>query len=937
MKILVLLLCLLGSSLSYAVEMAPDLSQSSPSINWYSIQNQSVKLIYPDYLQAESVYIANLVEHYSKFVGQTYKFKDPQLFTLIIRPEMAQPNGFVTLMPRRSEWFSSSMFSPGVGSTEWYQTLAIHEYRHVNQFDHFKQRTTKALYYIMGDLGVQLAAGITLPSWYFEGDAVWAETKYTDGGRGRSPRFMARLKALVLSDKIPTYDEFLSGTYQTNLPNQYVYGYALVSYATQKFGENVWRDITTQVSKVPIPLRLYRAFRTVTKQDFGEFYAEAMNDLRTKWASDAMSEKIVDFREHSVPVKNGDTLYYIKQTLDSYPTLMKEQNGKSEEIAELSYSRELMVFDLGKTKAVYTAFLPDTRYSHKGSSELIVLDLASGKKTQLTQGQRLYNPRMNKSETKIVVTDFTPKQLWNITEYDLSGKVLRTFNLPDHKVAEATYLDDNTLMVLVENKIGQKSIVTVDLATQKIVKEILPPSRNLLHSLFVDSNNHLFFEGQYKGQNEIFKFDGSTIAQCTKSKLGAYTPFSDGVNLYYSNQDLSGSAIAQAPLASCVSLPATELVNFNYLGKTPSDNYNNFVPQPFPEQEGLFTANANKYQPEEYGDFDSRLFIPHTWGLNLGRGGGVGFQSDNYLRTLGFSGVLGTSAEELQTFAELNFDIKKYYPLLRVQTNYYNRKVSDFVTGSTLEWQETSAGLGTLIPYIKRSGLYNFTAITTLSANFTDTRAYKFNKNDITTTGQFLKTYASLGFEWDKDMKARSIISPWLLGYKIRYDDADDTKNTGLTNYRVLQQAALQTPALFDNDGFAFTYNEQKQGDRSFGDYSFIPEGTALSYVFSRGYSYEDVTEFKKKSIEYVFPVAYPDWNLGGWYYLKRIYSKAFFDSTEIEDVQMMATLDSFGMELYFESTILRFLPMSFGARVLQRSSDSELKGEVFLATAVGF
>lgn len=926
------------ASTTFAVDVIPDLAQSSPHLQWHSIENESVRVIYPDYLQAESVYIANLVEHYSRVVGNTYGIETPKKFDLVIRSEVAEPNGYVALAPRRSEWFTSSMFFPYVGSTEWYQTLSIHEYRHVNQFDFFNQHGTRVLYFLMGEFGEQLAMAMSLPSWYFEGDAVWTETKYTDGGRGRSPRFMARLKALVLSDKIPTYDQFLNGSYRTDLPNQYVYGYALISYGTQKYGEDIWENVIREVSRLPIPLRLYVAFKNVTGQSFQDFYNEAMNDLRTKWKDDMPgAEATVDFREHSAPYKVGDSLYFIRQTLDTHPQLIRQVGGEEHVVAEFPYNREIMGFDLTAEHAVYTQFLPDERYGHKGSSDLVVLNLKSGKKQQVTDGERIYNPSFNKSGSKIITTRFKVDQTWHITEFDLNGKILQSFALPDSKVAEVRYLDDSNAVVILGGRTGLKSLVVVDLETQKVMKEILPPSRNMLHSLFVDAKGQLLFEGQYQGHTEVFKYDGQSFTRCTSTKLGAYTPSSDGENFYYSNQDTYGSVVATAPLSSCGAFEAGRLVDFKYLGTSPSDNYNGFTSQAFPDQADLYTKNADQYHAQPYPDFDKKLFIPHTWGLNVGRGGGLGLQTDNYLRTLSLSATLGSSAEEGKAFADLNFDIKKYYPIFRLQLESRGRSVEDFNTDDKVEWTENTAGLGVLLPYIKKWGLYNFTGALSGSAAYTDTSSYEFN--DVVNedeTSFFYKTSSALSLTWNKSPKARSIIAPWLLNYTIRYDDADQPDNSMMSSYRVLQKAVLNTPAFADNDGFMVTYDEQKQ-EASLASYRFLPDETVVGYVFSRGYDYENVPFYQKVSGNYVVPLAYPDWNLGGWYYLRRIYSTAFFDSTFVKDEDVNATLNSYGAEMYFESKILRFLPMTFGVRVLQRLEDDKTMGQFFLASALGF
>lgn len=926
---------LLVSSVSYG---ALDLMQSSPSIKWETISNDAVELIYPDYLGAESVYIANLVEHYSKVVGQTYGIQKPQKFDLIIRPELAEPNGYVTLAPRRSEWFASSMFFPYVGSTEWYQTLSIHEYRHVNQFDYFNRHGAKLLYYIMGDFGREVAMFLAIPSWFLEGDAVWTETKYTDGGRGRSPRFLARLKALVLSHRIPDFDEFLNGSYQTELPNQYVYGYALISYGVNKYGEELWPRVIDEAARLPNPFGLYNAFKRVTGESFQHFYAETMDDLKTRWSKDIpQNEKEIDYRDNLAPFKVGDALYYVNQTLDTPSALYKEEKGHSTKVTEIVYSKELIGLNVGKDKAVYSEFLPDPRYLNKGSSDLILVHLESGYREKITDGERLYFPSFNPSQTKIIATDFKTDQSWNISEFDLNGKLLRSFGLPEGKIAQVHYLDEDNVVVLLNSKTGYKSIVTVDLKTQKITKTLLAPSRNLLNSLYVDAKGNLFFEAQYKGSTDIFEMNGDTLARCTESRLGAYMPSSDGTYLYYSDMDTYGSHIAIQDLASCKPLAKSELVGFHYLGTGPSDNYNEFAIQSFPEQESLFTANKEKYQPKPYGDFDSRLLVPHTWGLYFGRGAGLGFQSDNYLRTLSVSGLVGTDAEEGQAFAGLSFDIKKYYPIFNIQAGVRNREVSEFETSDKLDWKENFVGISMTLPYMKKMGLYNLTAFASGEANYTDASDYQVDKIDIEGSNYFYKTAASVGFAWAKDKNARSIIYPWLLSYQIRYDNAEQPSDSQYSSYRVFEEAILNTPSIFANDGFMFVYDHQRQED-DVHSYRFLPvENFVNGYVFSRGYAYQNAPEYQKYSANYIFPIAYPDWNIPNWYYLRRLYSTLFFDSTFVTDMASHDTLNSYGAELEFESVVFRIVPLTFGVRVLEKMKNDETKAEAFLATNLTF
>jgi hypothetical protein len=87
----------------------------------------------------------------------------------------------------------------------------------------------------------------------------------------------------------------------------------------------------------------------------------------------------------------------------------------------------------------------------------------------------------------------------------------------------------------------------------------------------------------------------------------------------------------------------------------------------------------------------------------------------------------------------------------------------------------------------------------------------------------------------------------------------------------------------------------------------------------------------------YFFPMMYPDWDLGNWYYLRRVFGNVFFDTTAVTGAQSEATLNSYGAEMQFESKFFRIIPMTFGVRVLQRLLDDSVRGEAFLSSSLVF
>ena len=934
LKILLISLFLIINS-AYSQELEIELSQSSSDIKWETISNDFVKLIYPSYLSDRSIYIANIIEHYSHVVGQTYGILKPQQFPLIIRPEMAEPNGFVTLGPRRSEWFSSSTFSSYVGSSEWYQTLGIHEYRHVNQFDFFNRNTVKYFRYIMGDTGQQIAMFMGLQQWFMEGDAVWAETKYTDAGRGRSPLFIARLKALVLSGRIPPYDELINGTYHYPIANHYLFGYALVSHATKKFGDDFWQKVLNDITKFPHPWRLYTSFERISGQDFMEFYDETMQDLKKQWAEDIdPKQKKKDFRHSIYPFAVDGHVYSLNYNMDSYWTL-KDGDKK---IAEIPFVYELDQIHIQGDKAIYTQFLPHKRFGYKGSSDLFLIDLKSKEQKRITTGRRLYSPRISPSGMSIFATEFTDDQKWVLSEFDFSGKELKSIFFDDHIINEVFPVSNDEVVVLLEDMTGHKSIRRVEIETKKF-NEILPPSRNNIFSLYIDKNKNLLFQAQSKGHMDIFKIsDDGVVSKCTNSRISAGTPSSDGSTLYYSDTNSYGSQVKSVPLKDCSVIPKSELVDFNYLGDTPSDNLNKFPLFPFKDQKELYKANADKYKPKKYSELSKELFMPHTWGLLLGRGSAVGFQSDNLLRSMGIQFEIGKLSEENTSYTQLAFDLKKYYPIFRFHGAQRGREIKTFEAEQELQWDEKEAGVDMTLPYIYRNGLYSSTNTLSFGGRYLDTSNYKINNSNSGISGrQFLGSSAQLSVSIAKDLTARSIVSPWSAGYLARLDDATSQNRSSYSADRFYHKFTFTTPGLFKSHGFMGAIDQEKQTARN-NSYRFIPFSISpTGYVFSRGYSYQNTKSYQKLSANYLLPLIDPDLILGSLYYLRRLKANFFFDSTWVESGDKDLTYNSYGSEFIFESKIARILPLDLGIRVLNKMDQNETVGEVFMNVGSSF
>ncbi len=152
----------------------------------------------------------------------------PGKIPVILHNTSAISNGFVVWAPKRVEMFTY----PEVNgfSQDWYDQLALHEFRHVVQVDKLRQGVTKVLTVILGEQGIGPAAGM-VPFWFLEGDAVYAETSLSPSGRGRLPSFEMGIKAQLLSDpKRYSFSKAYLGSYRDFVPDYYQYGYQMVSF-----------------------------------------------------------------------------------------------------------------------------------------------------------------------------------------------------------------------------------------------------------------------------------------------------------------------------------------------------------------------------------------------------------------------------------------------------------------------------------------------------------------------------------------------------------------------------------------------------------------------------------------------------------------------------------------------------------------------------------
>ena len=611
--------------------------QSSPDLIWKNIESNNFEVIFPDFLESKAKQTIELLEYYRLPVTGEYK-KLPGKLKLVIRPDMNVPNGFVTLAPRRSEWFNYSSITPIVGSLEWMQSLAIHEYRHIVQYDFLNQNYINWGYKLFGEGFLGLIINYVMPTWYFEGDAVFAETILSDGGRGRSPRFAERLRAILSSGKIPSYDQLLIGDYTDNLPSFYVYGYFLITAGKKRFGADIWKNIAQYATNHPWNIyAFYNGFYDNTGVRFETFFDETFAKLASEWKIAGTVTDHQEYHEETFPFITDKGNYYLRKNLNSYWMLTKD--GKK--LTELNIIPSISQVDLKDDSFLYSQQLPDQRYLFKGSSDLFLYDIKKEKHQRLTENKRYYHPKFTPNKKQISAIKFDDKDGFRLALLSLDGTELKTFKKDKNEnIAEASWLDKNKVAMITLNKEGKKLLQVLD-TSNETRETLLAPTRNNLYNL-KPYKNFIYFEADFKGKVSLFEYDyiKRKLSLCLEPAIGAHTPFKYKNKLFYSEVNSNGQKI-KAIVTPCDEMPLDLFsVEANYSSKGSSDFFHKKPP---------VTLNRKKIKKvnspfKDYRD-NHELLSPHSWQFFSDRGFELNATSSNTLGTKSLNLYLGSSYE----------------------------------------------------------------------------------------------------------------------------------------------------------------------------------------------------------------------------------------------------------------------------------------------------
>lgn len=932
------------------------LENNPPSVKFYKINTPHFKVLYPRGFGTEAQRVANVLEHIYEPEAQSLRVR-PRKIPIILQNQTSISNGFVTLLPRRSEFYTMPPQDyNSLGTTDWLNHLAAHEYRHVAQYKLANSGFNRALYVAFGPATMAAMYSMSVPQWMREGDAVATETAFTRSGRGRIPNFDLVLRTNLQEGRVFSYNKQHLRSYKHNISDHYVLGYHMISYLRKRTNDpDIWSNIVKRTTYAPfLPFWFSSSVKKYSGLNLPQLYKATVADLQQTWSEELKDVTFTAFETvtqrnkssytdylYPQPVSMGGLLV-LKQGIGDFAQFTLWKDGKERNVFIPGVINDAGMLSASGNKIVWSEHGFDPRWRVKNYSVIKSYDVETKQYKVLTHKTRYSGAALSPDGSKIVTIESATDYKASIVVIDdEDGSLIKKFEGPDQAFySMARWSTDGKKIVALKTMNNQRSIVAIDYSSGVFTTLIAPSEENIGHPVLI--GNYLLFNSPVSGVDNIYALDleRQVTLQVTSAKYGAYNAVvsADGSTLYYNNQSRDGLDVVSIPFE-----PASWLI-FNR--KPQPKKYYHYLS----EQEGhsnLFDSIPNQlYASERYSKL-SGIFNPISWGAYFNSSftqADIGIASQDILSTTTIKAGYLFDINERTGAWHVGASYQGWYPIIDVDVKYAKRSVDegyiryDKVVGSDtlenvvekllLDWEETTVETGLRIPLITTNSKYhgnfsiaNYVGYTHIT-NFTNSidgggRLFPSNYPQF-----FLRSYLDNGsllynrFNMSAyrllKQSRRDINSKFGQAFNLTWYSTPYGGDFSGKQFSFYTQ--LYFPGLFKHHSlwgywaFQSTDISQVYRNRDFGRDNYI---FGNHIPLPRGLSVFRYEKFYSMSANYTLPLWYPDVALGPLVNIQRFRGNAFIDygfgsSPKFDSSQ---TYVSVGAELRMDFNLMRYLP----------------------------
>ena len=905
---------------------------------WKLMNSPAIRIIYPDGMEPQAQRISSIVNYIRDNSYRSVGNKQIKL-DMVLQNRTTIPNGYVGMAPLRSELYCTPPQSNLlVGSIDWLDILAVHEFRHVQQTANTRNGLTKWISWLTGQLGWSMFSVLSVPNWYMEGDAVITETALTESGRGRAPFFMREYRALSYANIQYNYQKMRNGSYKSLLPDHYRLGYMMLSHARKEKGNDI---IATVLKEGSAYKGIFYPFSNAMKRNTGysttKLYESALAEQKKKW--DALvkntpkskhnpltqlpSVTVTDYRFPRF-TKDGSVVTN-KSSYKKTNHICSIKNGRIRKLSNIGYSFDDYI-NIGNDVVAWTEASRDARRENLNYSDIILYDLATEKKRRFMKHTRYFSPAVSDAGDVLAAIHITYDQKNSIHILGFNdGKIIQKIENPENYFLSRLTWAGNNRLVSIAKQNGKMALVLIDIPSQKI-QVITPWSAHTLEGLSC-KNDQIYFGASYSGIDNIFRCslkETGKIFQITSAAIGVYEPdvSADGKQLVFTSFTHMGQQLETMDLGDeqGIEIQFTEPSEMAY-----------FSDAKFPEEGGniLNKIPINKYESKPYNKLFRGMRL-HSWSISPSfTTPSLKINANNILNDLSLTAGGGINRNENNSnYYELDMQVGRFFMESSLQAGMRSRQ-SQFKNApgdiDTVKFNESYAGFRTGIPLAWIRG--NFATHLRVDIGYTYRSLSNFKGEPGVLQNRNLNTLAyDIRFSTLRRTASQNLGSR--LGMSARFEFVHAP---GTFNERVMAESKAYLPGPGKNDFIMIRTGMQSEPLRN--PYQFTDV-----FEYPRGFTGILNDRFSMISANYSLPLFYPDKGVAGITYFKRIRANLFYDTGTAMLGTVSRNYTSTGFECIFDNVHMNILPLSFGFRqafMLQgvNEGDSNRSFTFFMAT----
>jgi hypothetical protein len=928
-RLLIPILTLLISSAAAQSELEV---QNPPGQNWQIIHNEKSQVIFPKGIESQAQRVASILDYIEKEKKTGLGNKSLKV-PVILHNHSMEPNGFVAYAPFRSEFFPLAIPDWNVtGSANWFDLLAIHEYRHVLQSSNADVGLTKLSRILTGRLGWSTTMQLTMPNWFMEGDAVLSETLFTESGRGRMPSFSVEQRAAFHAGKEFSYMKARHGSFKTLIPSHYPFGYLMSLYVRKHYGEQSWLRIIHQANWFKSVIYPFSgAVKDVTAKRPTKIYRAAYSEFRnhtnnllknksfTKTEGISTPQKTVTYYTYNYPLEDGNFLVRKSSYKETAAIYLIDSIGKEKKLVDIGHSDNPFL-SFGNQAVIWVENKPHPYYGNVDFQRIALYDWKTDRKRYLLEGKKTYFAAISPDDKKIAAIEFDSTMNFILNEYTSEGKFIKNHRIPDNiELAYPIYDQQNPdILFYTLKKDGRQFWAKHLLKTNEI--QLL--SEGYAYAMVEPSQNEemLFFRAGFNGIDNIYsipKNGSKVIQQITQTEVGAGYPAVQNNELTFASYHIKGTSLVKSNIQS------KPVVIFS-----PTENPVFYAVNDLQEKDNILEhLPENQQSVKKYHNWFQGWRL-HSWGMIPSL-----TSANNESRTPALSEATffvmmddilshnAINAEYTHYFNEgesawkIDWSMAPSFPVFKLGYEFRDRNT--YLPGGTLagRYNEQELRAGIRIPL--ETYKHNYRFITRLDANVKGIKPFNTHENG-TIDNSLFGLYHASGLFGITRRQAYQNLQP-KFGFTVLADYAQSF-TTGIAGKQTYS-GVIYLPGIGKNHGINVQISHQYENLSN--TYQF-PD----NFASGRGYYIGGLQQSTWLGINYRLPLIYPDLGIPGLTYIRRIRANGFFDMARIANATRSTVVRSVGIELMADQTSLNFLFIPVGIRIGYRLPNPNLNFE---------